>query len=156
MRRYCADTSSLVAAWDERYPHDFFPNFWEKMATLIKSGRIFAPDEVRTELSKRSKELVEWLDQFDGFFIATDEPIVLSVTDILATYPKLVMVQKVAFAADPFVISCAKINRATVLTEEGFGSSGKPKIPFVCRDLHVECCSLLDMIKEEKWVMGRS
>lgn len=155
MKRYCADTSSLVAAWDERYPYEFFPNFWEKMAALIKSGRIFSPDEVRTELTKRSKDLVEWLDEFDGFFVATDDPIILSVTDILATYPRLVMVQKVAYAADPFVISAAMINRATVLTEEGFGTDGRPKIPFVCRALSVECCNLLSLIKEEKWVMGR-
>lgn len=155
MKRYCADTSSLVAAWVERYPPEFFPDIWEKFGDLIRQGRIFAPDEVRAELDKRSKDVVAWLDQFDGFFLPTDEAILQAVTEVLADFPKLVMERKVAYAADPFVVSAARMNGAMVLTEEGFGSAGKPRIPFVCRELRVEYCNLLDLIRAERWIIGR-
>ncbi|MEL4072838.1 DUF4411 family protein [Ochrobactrum sp. GPK 3] len=154
MTTYCADTSALVAAWVERYPPDFFPSLWDKFGLLIEQGRIFAPEEVRNELHKRSKDVADWLDQYDGFFRPTDELLLEEVTGILAKFPKLVMQQKVAFAADPFVIGLAKLEKVTVLTEEGAGSIGKPKIPFVCNDYGIECCSLLNLIKAEKWVMG--
>jgi len=106
----------------ERYPPDFFPSLWEKFGLLIEQGRIFAPDEVRNELHKRSKD---WLDQFEGFFRPTDEFLLKEVIEILGKFPKLVMQQKVAFAADPFVIGLAKLEKVTVLTEEGAGSPGK-------------------------------
>lgn len=32
---YCVDTSSLIAAWQERYPIENFPNFWDRMDALI-------------------------------------------------------------------------------------------------------------------------
>lgn len=154
MFRYCADTSSLVAAWVERYPPDNFPGFWTKVGEMITAGQLFAPDEVRNELNKRSKEVVEWLNQFEGFFFPTDEDVLDTVSDVLGNFPRLVMAQKVAFAADPFVISLAKINGATVLTEEGPGSVGKPKIPLVCQHYRVECCNLLDLIRAKRWVVG--
>lgn len=154
MTQYCADTSALVAAWVERYPKDHFPGLWTKFGRLIEAGAVFAPDEVRTELLKRSKDLVEWLDSFEGFFIDTDEAVLDVVTNILRTHPKLVMERKVAYAADPFVIALAQIKGASVLTEEGPGSEGKPRIPFVCQTYGVACCNLLNLIKAQRWILA--
>jgi hypothetical protein len=154
LRRYCADTSSIVAAWVERYPPEFFPRLWDQLADLIKAGRIFAPDEVRNELLKRSSDAVDWLDAFSGFFVPTDTVVINTVSAILKRHPKLVMAHKTAYAADPFVIALAQTSRAHVLTEEGIGSAGKPKIPLVCQGYGVDHCNLLDMIKHERLVSG--
>lgn len=151
---FCVDTSSLVAAWVERYPPEVFPGLWDKVAELIRSGQLYAPDEVRTELTKRSSEVVDWLDGFDGFFIPTDDAVLVEVTAVLAAFPKLVMERKVAFAADPFVIGLARIKKATVVTEEGAGSVGRPKIPLVCQSYSLSCCNLLELIKSHGWVLG--
>jgi Domain of unknown function (DUF4411) len=35
---YCIDTSSLIAAWEERYPIDHFPNFWKLFEGAIDDG----------------------------------------------------------------------------------------------------------------------
>ena len=115
---------------------------------------MFAPDEVRNELRKRSVELADWLEAFDGFFHPTTEEVLVEVAGTLAEYPKLVMEQKVAFAADPFVIALASLERCVVLTEEGPGSENRPKIPLVCRSKGVECSTLLEMIRAEGWVIG--
>lgn len=153
MTRFCADTSSLVAAWVERYPPDHFPGFWSKLGDLITDGQLFAPDEVRNELNKRSKEVVEWLDSFPDFFVSTDESVLAAVAEILAKFPKLVMERKIAYAADPFVIGLARIRGSTVLTEEGFGSVGKPRIPLVCQAYGVASGNLLDLIRGNGWVL---
>jgi Domain of unknown function (DUF4411) len=154
VKPYCADTSALVAAWVERYPPDHFPPLWQKIESIIHSGGFFAPEEVREELTKRSKEIVEWLDQFEGFWRATDDQLLETVADILAKFPKLVMERKRAYAADPFVIGLAKLNGARVLTEEGLGSIGKPRIPFACREYEIGYCNLLELIREQRWIVG--
>ena len=43
---YCIDTSCLIAAWEERYPIDNFPNFWNLLDRAIQAGRIVAPQAV--------------------------------------------------------------------------------------------------------------
>jgi hypothetical protein len=141
VERFCVDTSSLVAAWSERYPPAYFPDVWRKFAEIIEDGRLFAPDEVRTELQKRSKDTAEWLDQFQGFFVPTDEALLVSVSGILRSHPRLVMEKKQASAADPFVIGLAMSSKAMVVTEEGFGSPGRPKIQLVCQHYKVECAT---------------
>lgn len=40
---YCIDTSSLIAAWQERYPIENFPPFWGKMGDLISKKRLVSP-----------------------------------------------------------------------------------------------------------------
>lgn len=54
---YCIDTSSLIAAWQERYPIENFPVFWKKIEDLIDSGHLVAPIDVLLETKKRSDEL---------------------------------------------------------------------------------------------------
>jgi hypothetical protein len=44
MRVYCIDTSSLIAAWQERYPIENFPRFWDKVDALIADERLIAPN----------------------------------------------------------------------------------------------------------------
>jgi hypothetical protein len=58
---YCIDTSSLIAAWQERYPIENFPAFWIKLEVLINEERLVAPIDVLLETKKRSDELHVWL-----------------------------------------------------------------------------------------------
>ena len=58
---YCIDTSCLIAAWEERYPPENFPKFWNYLDQLISDGRVRAPAAVLDETEKKSKELHVWL-----------------------------------------------------------------------------------------------
>ena len=100
MTTYCIDTSCLIAAWDERYPPENFPKFWEYLDKLIGAGRVRAPEAVLDETSKRSKELHDWLKERPDLFIGYETDIQLEVKTILTKYPKLVAVKKTAFAAE--------------------------------------------------------
>ena len=150
---YCIDTSAFIAAWDERYPIDVFPQLWAGIADLIGSGRLICPEDVVHELNQRSKDLAAWLTGAGSIVVATDQALIDHVARVLASHERLVAERKRASSADPFVISLAKLRRAIVVTEEGPGTEAKPKIPTVCNAYRVECISLLEFIRAESWMM---
>jgi hypothetical protein len=140
---YCVDTSSLIAAWQERYPFENFPKFWDRIDGLIEEKRLVSPVEVFLETKKRSDELHVWLK------------VQTQAANVLARFPRLVGDKKLNTSADPFVIALALVEGAPVVTEEKrTGSNRRPHIPDVCDAFGVECKNLLDMIRSEKWVVG--
>lgn len=151
---YCLDSSCIIAAWDERYPPDNFPAFWAQMDRALTSGLAVVPEAVLDELDKKSKEAAAWLKYRAGAIVGYDEDIQLEARAILAAHPKLVMVKKVGFAADPFVIATAAVRGLAVVSEEGRGSPAKPHIPDVCQTRRVECMRLVGVIKAQAWVIG--
>jgi hypothetical protein len=77
---YCVDTSSLIAAWQERYPIENFPKFWDRMDSLVKDGRLISPIEVFNEIKKRSDDLHDWLrSRKDGMFRDLDDEVQIEV-----------------------------------------------------------------------------
>lgn len=48
---YCLDSSSVIAAWDERYPPENFPAFWAQMEQALTSGLIVVPEAVMDAVS---------------------------------------------------------------------------------------------------------
>jgi Domain of unknown function (DUF4411) len=153
--RYSLDTSSLINGFRLNYPYLNFPRLWnEHVPSLVASGDLRATEEVLIELQRQDDELVQWLvDYRDDLFIEVDEPIQHEVKEILRTHTALIHARGRGHSgADPFVIALAKINKCTVVTEEGRGSAKHPKIPDVCKDLGVPCIRLADLITEEGWV----
>jgi hypothetical protein len=153
---YCVDTSSLIAAWQERYPIENFPNFWDRVDGLIKEKRLVSPVEVFLETKKRSDELHGWLKARKAdVFRELDDAVQTEAANVLERFPRLVGDKKLNTSADPFVIALALVQGVPVVTEEKLtGSDRKPHIPDVCAAFGIECKSLLDMIRSEKWVVG--
>ena len=152
---YCIDTSSLIAAWQERYPIENFPSFWTKVATLITEGRLIAPVDVLHEIAKRSDELHAWLKERRTMFRELDEAVQVEAAQILARFPRLVGEKKLRTSADPFVIALARVEgRYLVTDEKPTGSPARPNIPDVCVELKITVMTLLQMIQSEKWVVG--
>jgi hypothetical protein len=99
--RFSIDTSSLVAAWAERYPIDVFPSFWDRLAALIGTGELVACREVLRELERRDKNLHAWCKARDGFFVEIDNPMQEKVIEIMGKYPKFVDERTGKSAGDP-------------------------------------------------------
>lgn len=148
---YCIDTSSLIAAWAEHYPLEHFPAFWDNLDTLIEAERIISPDLVRAEC--RDADLQKWLKQRPKLFKSREAEIQKLAASVLAKFPKLVALPKRNASADPFVIGLALYHGATIITQEGSGSPGKPTIPLVTKDPDFGCplTNLLGLIRAEKW-----
>jgi hypothetical protein len=152
---YCIDTSALIAAWQERYPLENFPRFWERFDGLIAEERLVAPVEVLRETAKRSDELHAWLKERDKMFCELEEPIQVEAAEVLACYPRLVGERKLRTSADPFVIALARVNGLHIVTDEKpTGTLKRPNIPDVCADLGMTTMDVLQLIKAEKWVVG--
>ena len=152
--RYCMDTSALIAAWNERYPIDIFPQIWDGFRRLINEGRLIIPQEVAIELDVASEELGAWLAEVGDCIVPTDQHTIDHVSAVLRSHARLAAERKHATSADAFVVSLAKLRGAVVVTEEAFGTAGKPKIPLVCSAYSITSISLLDLIKAEGAIMS--
>jgi Domain of unknown function (DUF4411) len=152
---YCIDTSSLIAAWQERYPIDNFPAFWQKIDALITQKRLFSPVDVLNEITKRSDDLHNWLKQRDDMFRELDEPTQIEAANLLSKFPRLVGERKLRSSADPFVIALARTASLTIITEEKpTGKLERPNIPDACMEMGIAWMGLIDLIRSEKWVVG--
>jgi uncharacterized protein DUF4411 len=153
-RIYCMDTSALIDGLERYYPRALFPALWTKVAELVKAGRIILSEEVWEEGRKHDAAVKEWCDEHgkDALVVATDGAIASEVQDLLKRFPKMVADMKGRNRADPFVIAVAKHRNAVVVTGEGAeGNANRPKIPYVCGELRVECYRFIDIIRDEGW-----
>jgi hypothetical protein len=153
---FCVDTSSLIAAWEERYPLENFPSFWERVDSLIEDERLISPIEVFNEIKKRSDELHSWLKgRKDAMFRELDDDVQIEVANVLRQFPRLVGEKKLRTSADPFVIALARVTGHQIVTEEKpTGNPNRPNIPDVCSGLGLSSMGLLQVIQHEKWVIG--
>lgn len=150
--RYSLDTSSLVEPWNRSYPPDIFPSFWnEHLPELIGSADLRATQEVRVELERQDDELLAWAAAQEGLFVEVDEPLQLSVTEILANHSKLINPNTGRSGADPFVIALARLNNCVVVSEERPRSLVNPRIPDVCAALGVGCINMIQLIRDQGW-----
>lgn len=145
---YCIDTSSLIEAWERRYPRESFPSFWTKLEALIEAGQLISSQEVLAEIEKKADDLHAWSKQFSAIFLELSEEVQQTVADLLSRHERMVDSSKGKSAGDPWVVATAKVNGATVVTEEG---RGPRKIPDVCAAEGVECLNILGLIRREGW-----
>jgi len=152
---YCIDTSSLIAAWQERYPIENFPGFWVRMDGLIEEGRLIAPVDVLYETKKRSDELHVWLKARRAMFRELNDAVQIEAAQVLSQFPRLVGERKMRTSADPFVIALARVEGLQLVTDEKpTGSMSRPNIPDVCAVLDMTAIGVLDLIRREKWIVG--
>jgi hypothetical protein len=152
---YCIDTSSLIAAWQERYPVENFPTFWNKMDALINAGRLMAPIDVLYETKRRSDELHSWLKARKAMFRELEDAVQVEAARVLSQFPRLVGERKLRTSADPFVVALARVEGWQIVTDEKpTGHMQRPNIPDVCGQLGMTTFDILQVIKTEKWVVG--
>ncbi len=151
---YSVDTSALLDGLERFYFEDAFPGIWEKVAVLIAAGRFFVSEEVWVEAKKKTGVVKTWCekDTTGRLIVPTDGVVIREVQSILAAFPRLVGQVKGRNEADAFVIAIAKLRRAKVVTGEGDdGNDNHPKIPFICRQLGINCLRFTDLIRSEGW-----
>lgn len=155
MTVYCIDTSSLIAAWQERYPIEVFPTLWDKLDELIENDRLFAPVEVLIEMKKRSDELHAWLKDRKEMFLELEDAVQIEAAQILAQFPRLVGERKLRTSADPFVIALARVKGWQLVTDEKpTANLNRPNIPDVCTQIGMTTIDMLKLIRAERWVLG--
>ena len=86
--------------------------------------------------------------------MALDGSIQAQVRAILAQHQRLLDTRKNKSGGDPFVIALAQVRRCTVVTAElATNSLTRPKIPDVCGALNVPGISLVDLFRQEGFIV---
>lgn len=152
---YLLDADTLIRAANTFYRLNRVPQFWDWLKHQGIMGNVKIPFEQFGEVIAGSGELVDWLKE-EGSKIAlllneeADPTLVAEVT--LTGYGDLDESEIGEIGQDPFLISygyAAKEERCVVTFENSAPSKkGKNrKIPNVCRDLGIDCCTLFDVIE---------
>lgn len=111
-------------------------------------------EEVWEEARARDEAAKRWCDSRGkaALVVPTNAQTVNQVTTILNEHPKLVKNLKGRNRADAFVIAVAQAKHGIVVTGEGAnGTAERPKIPFICSEMGLQCVRFLDLIKLEGW-----
>jgi hypothetical protein len=156
--KYCIDTSFLLDAWRRKYPPDHFPPFWEYLGQLIETGEMRAPEEVFYDLRKKDDDVFRWAkDRKATLFVPIDNQIQQEVSAILAKFEKLIDTRRGRSSSDPWVIALAKLNSATLITNENRSikpTPSRPTIPDVCAALNIRYIDTLRFIRDERIVFN--
>lgn len=152
---YIFDTSSFRELF-HFYPRRF-PSLWQSFHTLVESERILSVKEVFREISVSGKDHpdTQWAISNKKIF---KEPSIEEARFIAEIFKVEHFQQsleqkkllKGGYFADPFVIASAKINAATVVTQERSKQNGT-KIPNICDRFGVLCTNLEGFMEAERW-----
>lgn len=71
--KYLFDTNIFITSKNQ-LPADIWPTFWERMAELIRDGRIYSSIKVKEEIERGEDELTAWMKEHsvEGFYIPLD------------------------------------------------------------------------------------
>lgn len=154
--QYVFDTNVFSQIFGSYYPSSFSP-LRQVLEESLLEGRITSTREVLRELDNcRHNELKQWAKKRDYAFPAPTVDEAETVRQIFSIRHFQANVErKKLFSgmpnADCFVIARARTLGGTVVTLEKFTGSGV-NIPDICDRLNVDCISLSEFMKTEKWV----
>lgn len=147
-RIFCLDTSAFINPWNHYYAPDLTPGYWRDLSRLVSDRKVIVSEEVREELERIEDSLRDWARLNIAVWHPLSDPVQDVVTNIMATWGKLVDSRKDRSRADPFVIATAKVTGSVVVTGEQHGTEKKPQIPFVCEHLDVPWLDVYAFVRE--------
>lgn len=140
---YSLDTSAILML-GVFYPPIRFPLVWEKLDQAARSGRIYLLDKVYDELQEKDDIVAGWVkERRDVLKKKFPNKLMVKVSDVIKTFPRLIDVNNTREQADPYIIVDAQVNGAVVVTHENrmnglHPDRKKDKIPNVCEHYGVE------------------
>jgi hypothetical protein len=156
-RVYSADTN-IFMEWRARfYPADVFATLEQNMNSLVAAGRLIAPALVEDEINAvGTADVINWASTSAGLFVPLDGELLSEALQIQNQFPGLRDAKAEYEEADAYVIALARIRNGTVVTQETSALEKRnPKrthyMPDVCRELGIDCISLLGLMRRERW-----
>lgn len=152
---YLLDADTVITGDRGAYPLRRFPVFWEWLRHQGDVGTVKVPQEQWEEITAGKGEIVDWLcadEVRDALLLEEDLDPALVADTTLQGYGVLDENGVELVGRDPFLISYGRVDlgRRTVVTFEVSKPAKRGanrKVPDVCRDFQVPCCSLFEMIE---------
>ena len=122
------------------------------MDSSARSGEIFVIEEVVRELERKDDEVLKWVKEHHSMVVPVDTTVLSHLATLMAKHGSLVDPRRNKSVCDPWVIALAMARGLTVVTaEKTSGNLKKPKIPDVCKDLHVPCLEVVEFFRMQGW-----
>jgi hypothetical protein len=149
VRRYCIDTSSLVAL-KRYYPRKSLRALWDLLEQLADDGRLIAPHEVRRELDQVEDEMKAWAKARSGIFVPIDSEQGDALREIQVEFPGVSASAKPGPHADPWCLALSLVltragEELYLINEEKDTATKSDKIPYVARHFKIQWARLLDV-----------
>lgn len=162
--KYVFDTSSLRAL-QHFYPN-VFKSIWQNLDRMADQGDLISTREAYVELENQnvSSDIKNWAKLRKAIFLTPQAAELQFVAQIFQVTQFQALIGKQATlrgtpVADPFIIACAKIHQASVVTEEGWDHTkgiltpkqNAAKIPNVCQHFGIPCVNLQAFMHQQTW-----
>ncbi|WP_165175271.1 DUF4411 family protein [Desulfovibrio sp. ZJ369] len=142
---YILDSSFFIDASRLHLPLDKNPAFWSWLITLAGAATVSIPEMVHKELITGNDNLAAWI-KANQKVLVNQTAAFTQISRVMAKgYGAIDEILLEGLKADPWVIAHALAVGGTVVTSERPGNQTAPrkkKIPSVCAELHVPCCTI--------------
>jgi hypothetical protein len=148
-RRYCIDTSSLIAL-KRSYPRKSLGPLWDLIEHLASEDRLIAPHEVLRELERVEDEMKAWAKARSGIFVPIDGEQAAAVKEIQVQFPGVSAPDKQLPHADPWCLGLSLVRTRAgddlyLINEEKDTLTRSDKIPYVARHFKIQWARVLDV-----------
>ena len=158
---YLLDANVLITANHTYYPLDRVPEFWDWLVDCANQGYVKLPVEMYEEIDKGDDDLRRWVRGNRAALLLDEEVDAGMVEEVTVSgyAPDLDDEEVERVGADPFLIAHAfreRQQRVVVTTEVSKARLRRAnrRIPDVCRDLRVHCCTIFEFIKALDFTTG--
>jgi hypothetical protein len=152
---YVFDNSPLSTLFRNYYPKRF-PSLWKNFDALVAGSGLISTREAYREIEDSNiASLRDWAKNNEHLFPVPNANEGAFVAKIYAVqhFQQNIEQQKLLKGgrnADPFVISKAAVDKATVVTMELFKDNAA-KIPNICKHFGIPCMTLEEFMEAEGW-----
>lgn len=153
--KFLIDANSFMTPYQNFYPFDITPGFWEQLKKALLDESVSILDVVKAEINKGGDELTNWvaaisdlktLDRRDQNILAKYGAVLSYLQNSPLYNDKALRAWSDGNVADPWLIATAAAKGYTIITfEQSAGKiseknpSGRPKIPDIAREFNVKC-----------------
>ena len=160
--KFLIDSNIFITFYQNYYPFDLAPGFWEQLAARLSLDEVAILDVVKDEVIRGGDDLSDWFRNIQNMhIISRKDPKILQeyakVLNYLQSNPLYTDRALRAWAAegiaDPWLIATAKAYNYTIITLEATAGpittqSSKPKIPNICLEFGVTCKDLFYFMRQ--------
>ena len=160
--KFLIDSNIFITPYQNYYPFDLAPGFWEQLAARLSLDEVAILDVVKDEVIRGGDDLSDWFRNIQNMhIISRKDPKILQeyakVLNYLQSNPLYTDRALRAWAAegiaDPWLIATAKAYNYTIITLEATPGpittqSSKPKIPNICLEFGVTSKDLFYFMRQ--------
>lgn len=136
---------------NHRYPLNVFPKLWSELEKNISNGVVRTSEEIIIEICRKDDQVATFVKANPLLKVKTDEEVQRKVIELLKDHPEMIDLHKGKSGGDPFLVACAALNNATVVSEEVpvfEQNREKKKVPDACKLINIPCIKFVKMLSE--------